>query len=173
MKNLISKKEMRFFFEILCGRRKVANLFDCKSNIAGSNPAVRFKVLRVKSTKETHCSEKLMSYSRWTHSFWYTYRVGLDYSIPANRNWDIQELVVSGIKTFTYGEIKLGVNNCLRKVFDVIDANQENYSKLPTSEDYIELKNIMKEFAMDVEDDKRLLPDSFDEEKQRILNKNW
>jgi len=88
-----------------------------------------------------------MSYSRWSNSCWYTY-----YCVTYSDKRDDQIFMVCAITSFTYGELKKDLSECINKVQKMtrkIKSPAKNYTK----KEFDELKGYILEFIDDIEHD--------------------
>lgn len=85
-----------------------------------------------------------MSYSRWSNSTWYTF-----WCAPLNKNKlikDLQIFEVCSVMSFTYKELKESIDKCVDKIREIsLDVYSED--------EYNELKQYMKEFISDVDEE--------------------
>ena len=84
-----------------------------------------------------------MPYSRWIHSYWYTFWVVSNSELKEEQIFD-----VCTVKAFTYQELTADIDNCLLKVKNSIEEEVKNK---PTDADYEELRGYMKKFIKDVD----------------------
>jgi len=88
-----------------------------------------------------------MAYSRWGISRWYT----MWQTSNANKKSKEIFLVVGSPFSFTYGEIKNDIDDCVEKASAFEDQKAGKYSdKKVTDAEKQELKSYMREFLSDV-----------------------
>jgi hypothetical protein len=85
-----------------------------------------------------------VSYSRWSHSHWYTF-----WHAGGGFNRNDQMFDVCGINVFSYGELKEDIKACLALI-KIEDPSA-------TNEEIMELMGYMKEFMADIENDKDII----------------
>jgi len=94
-----------------------------------------------------------MSYSRWSNSVWYTFWCSTD-----SEEMDEQLFDVCGICSFTYAELKQGLDKCIDKIKGIIAEDNQSEpitftSDKYTEDEYDELKIYMKRFIKDIEEE--------------------
>ena len=106
-----------------------------------------------------------MSYSRWSHSTWYTFWSGAgestDYKLPTKSLKDAQVFEICDFPSYyiTYGEL---MNDGLYTILERVQAYYRQshsrftdhipYIKSPTKEEMDELGSYLLEFVKDVDD---------------------
>lgn len=90
-----------------------------------------------------------MSYSRWSHSYWYTY-----WCCPpddATEDRDNARFEICGVLQFTAKQIRDDIDDCIAKVkAKEATPDQTMRNGYATEADYRELRFLMNEFLEDV-----------------------
>jgi hypothetical protein len=88
-----------------------------------------------------------MSYSRWSNSFWYTFWL----ATPEDTPMEDQQFSIDCENHFSYKNLKNDMDMCINNIRKYYEEGE--FSRLPSEEEYEELRGYMQEFVRDIEEE--------------------